>query len=52
MVTIGSSGKPQPRRYAPAEKQQAVRTVQTLRAEIGTSQGTVRRVADQLGGEL
>jgi transposase len=49
MSTIGSSGKPQTRRYTPAEKEQAVRMVQALRAELGTSQGTVRRVADQLG---
>jgi transposase len=37
------------RRYTPAEKQQAVRLVRTLRAEIGTSHGTVARIADQLG---
>jgi transposase len=49
MSTIGSSGKPQSRRYTPAEKEQAVRMVQALRAELGTTQGTVRRVADQLG---
>jgi transposase-like protein len=49
MSTIGSSGKPQTRRYTPAEKEQAVRMVRALRAELGTSQGTVRRVADQLG---
>ena len=49
MSTIGSSGKAQTRRYSPAEKEQAVRMVRALRAEIGTSQGTVRRVADQLG---
>jgi transposase len=49
MSTIGSSGKAQSRRYTPAEKEQAVRMVRALRAEIGTTQGTVRRVADQLG---
>ncbi len=49
MSTIGSSGKPQSRRYTPGEKEQAVRMVQALRAEIGTSQGTVKRVAQQLG---
>ena len=49
MSTIGSSGKPQSRRYTPREKEQAVRMVRTLRAELGTSQGTVRRVAEQLG---
>lgn len=49
MSTIGSSGKAQSRRYTPAEKEQAVRMVLALREELGTSQGTVRRVADQLG---
>ena len=49
MSTIGSSGKPQSRRYTPAEKEQAVRMVLALREELGTKQGTVRRVADQLG---
>ena len=49
MSTIGSSGKPQSRRYTPAEKEQAVRMVRALRAELGTSQGTVKRVAAQLG---
>jgi transposase-like protein len=43
------SGKPTTRRYTPEEKEQAVRMVRTLRAELGTSQGTVRRVAQQLG---
>jgi transposase len=49
MSSIGASGKPESRRYTPAEKEQAVRMVQALRAELGTTQGTVRRVADQLG---
>ncbi len=49
MSTMGSSGKPQSRRYTPREKEQAVRMVHALREELGTSQGTVRRVADQLG---
>jgi transposase len=49
MSTIGTSGKPQSRRYTPEEKEQAVRMVRTLRAELGTSQGTVKRVAQQLG---
>jgi transposase-like protein len=43
------SGKPTTRRYTPEEKDQAVRMVRALRAELGTSQGTVKRVADQLG---
>ncbi len=49
MSTVGMSGKPQTRRYSPEEKEQAVRMVRALRAELGTSQGTVKRVADQLG---
>ncbi len=49
MSTIGASGKGQSRRYTPAEKEQAVRMVRALREELGTTQGTVRRVADQLG---
>jgi transposase-like protein len=49
MSTIGSSGKPQSRRYTPSEKERAVRMVQALRAELGTRQGTVKRVANQLG---
>ncbi len=49
MSTTRMSGKPTTRRYTPEEKEQAVRMVRTLRAELGTSQGTVRRVAQQLG---
>ncbi len=37
------------RRYSAEEKAAAVRMVRTLRAELGTNQGTVTRVADQLG---
>ena len=44
-----SPGKPTTRRYSPAEKEQAVRLVRTMRAELGTDQGTVHRVARQLG---
>ena len=33
----------------PEEKAAAVRMVRTLRAELGTDQGTVQRVAEQLG---
>jgi transposase len=44
-----SPGKPTTRRYSPAEKEQAVRLVRQLRAELGTDQGTVHRVARQLG---
>jgi transposase len=42
-------GKPTTRRYCDQEKQQAVRLVRQLRAELGTEQGTVYRVAKQLG---
>jgi len=41
--------KPTMRRYSPEQKEQAVRMVFALRVELGTSQGTVKRVADQLG---
>ena len=41
--------KPMMRRYSPAQKDRAVRMVFALREELGTSQGTVKRVADQLG---
>ncbi len=42
-------GRPTTRRYTSDEKDQAVRLVFELRRELGTSQGTVARVADQLG---
>ena len=42
-------GKPSTRRYSQEEKDAAVRMVRTLRAELGTEQGTVARVARQLG---
>ena len=42
-------GRPSTRRYTPAEKEQAVRLVRKLRAELGTDHGTVGRVARQLG---
>ena len=44
-----SPGKPTTRRYSPDEKAAAVRMVRALRAELGTEQGTVQRVARQLG---
>ncbi len=49
MAARGPSEKPTTRRYTPEQKEQAVRMVRTLRAELGTSQGTVKRVARQLG---
>jgi transposase-like protein len=42
-------GRPTTRRYTKQEKDQAVRLVFELRTELGTSQGTVVRIADQLG---
>ena len=42
-------GKPRTRRYSQEEKDAAVRMVRSLRAELGTTQGTVQRVANQLG---
>ncbi len=42
-------GKPSTRRYSDSEKEQAVRMVLQLRRELGTDQGTVARVAQQLG---
>ncbi len=44
-----SPGRPTTRRYGPEEKAAAVRMVRTLRTELGTEQGTVARVARQLG---
>lgn len=41
--------KPNARRYSLEQKESAVRMVFALREELGTSQGTVKRVADQLG---
>ncbi len=42
-------GRPTTRRYSAEEKAAAVRMVRSLRAETGSSQGTVQRVARQLG---
>jgi transposase-like protein len=42
-------GLPSTRRYSPEEKQQAVRLVRQLAKELGTTHGTVARVASQLG---
>ena len=49
MPTHGPSGKSTTRRYTDDEKAQAVRLVGQLRKELGASQGTVKRIADQLG---
>ena len=49
MPTDHGVGRPQSRRYSPEEKAAAVRMVRSLRAETGSTTGTVRRVAEQLG---
>ncbi len=49
MGTQSTSGKSTRRRYSPEERAQAVRLVRQLREELGTPQGTVKRVANQLG---
>ena len=49
MPTERIPGKSSTRRYTPAEREQAVRLVRQLRGELGTDQGTVARVAKQLG---
>ena len=41
-----TSGQPTTRRYSPQEKARAVRLVRQLRKELGTSHGTIGRVAD------
>jgi transposase-like protein len=49
MPTEKIPGKPSRRRYTPTEKEQAVRLVRQLRAELGTDHGTIQRIATQLG---
>ena len=49
MPTERIPGKPSTRRYTPAEREQAVRLVRQLRKELWTDQGTIARVAKQLG---
>jgi transposase-like protein len=49
MARETTPGKPTTRRYSSEEKAQAVRLVFQLRKELGTSQGTVKRIAEQLG---
>src|SRR2546423_3404683 len=44
-----SLGRPTTRRYTPEEKARAVRLVGQLRKELGTTHGTIQRVADQIG---
>lgn len=43
------SGRSTARRYSPEERARAVRLVRQLRKELGTTRGTVQRVADQIG---
>ena len=49
MGNKSTSEKPTMRRYSPEEKARAVRLVRQLRKELGTTHGTVQRVADQIG---
>ncbi len=49
MPTDHGVGRSQSRRYSPEEKAAAVWMVRSLRAETGSTTGTVRRVAEQLG---
>ena len=49
MPTDHRVGKSTTRRYSREEKQAAVRMVRSLRDETGSTAGTVRRVAEQLG---
>lgn len=49
MGNKSTSGKSTARRYSPEEKARAVRLVRQLRKELGTTHGTVQRVADQIG---
>lgn len=49
MASSQGAGKPTARLYSPEDKAAAVLVVRTLRAELGTEHGTVRRVASQLG---
>lgn len=49
MGNTSASGRSTVRRYTPEEKARAVRLVRQLRKELGTTHGTVQRVADQIG---
>ena len=42
-------GAPTTKRYTPDEKARAVRMVRQLRKELGTTHGTIQRVAEQIG---
>lgn len=45
----GASARPTARRYSPQDKPRAVRLVPQLRKELGTTHGTIGRVAHQIG---
>jgi len=49
MGNEGTPGRPTTRQYSPEEKARAVRLVRQLRKELGTTHGTIQRVADQIG---
>jgi transposase len=49
MGNEGAARKPTTRRYSPEEKAEAVQMVRQLRRELGTTHGTIQRVAGQLG---
>jgi transposase len=49
MGNEGSVGGSTSRRYSPQDKARAVRLVRQLRKELGTSHGTIQRVAEQIG---
>jgi transposase len=49
MTTEITPGNPTTRRHNKEETDQAVRPVFELRKELGTTQGTVVRITDQLG---
>jgi transposase len=44
-----ASVAPTHRRYSPEDTARAVRLVRQLRKELGTSHGTIKRVAEQIG---
>jgi transposase len=49
MGNEGTVGGSTSRRYSPQDKARAVRLVRQLRKELGTSHGTIQRVAEQIG---
>ena len=49
MANERTPGEPTTKRYSPEEKARAVRLVRQLRKELGTTHGTIQRVAEQIG---